>query len=108
MIKYKNTSKNHANNNNNNNSEESKKTKKDNTNSKNKEKRSDQNRKVTIILGDSMVKNIYGGKLSKTVKREERIIVKSFPGATSNCMKHYITPSLNKKPDCVIFHIGVP
>ena len=32
--------------------------------------------------------------------------VKSFPGATVNCMKDYLKPTLQKKPDIIIIHAG--
>ena len=36
----------------------------------------------------------------------ERVVSKSFSGATCKDMKHYIVPTLEKKPDELILHIG--
>ena len=71
-----------------------------NTDGINKEKK-----KVTTILGDSMIKDIKGWKLNKSLK-EDFIVVKSFPGATIECMTHYVKPSINQKPDRFVIHIG--
>jgi hypothetical protein len=68
-------------------------------------KKNDKNdkRKVVSILGDSIVKELKGYDLSDN---DTRVIVKSFPGAKTDCMKHYIKPSLTFKPDLIILHCG--
>ena len=38
--------------------------------------------------------------------KNEKVYVKSFPGATIKCMEDYIKPSMNYKPDVVLIHIG--
>ena len=60
--------------------------------------------KVTVILGDSIVKNIQGHKLGKAVSY--RVVVKPFPGATTEDMRHYIKPTLDKSPDQILLHVG--
>ena len=37
---------------------------------------------------------------------EHRVVVKSFAGATTSDMSHYVKPTLNKKPDQVILRAG--
>ena len=61
--------------------------------------------KVTVILGDSIVKNIQGHKLGKVVGH--RVVVRPFPGATTeDDMRHYIKPTLDKSPDQILLHAG--
>lgn len=51
---------------------------------------------TTVIVGDSMVKRVQGWKIGKKVGH--RVVVKAFPGATAADMKHYLKPTLSKKP----------
>ena len=37
---------------------------------------------------------------------EDFVVVKPFPGATTACMQHYSNPSLARKPETVILHVG--
>ena len=57
---------------------------------------------VAVIAGDSIIQNIRGWSLSKTNK----VVVKSFPGATSEDMEDYIKPILRKDPGNIIIHVG--
>ena len=50
-----------------------------------------------------MIKNIQGYKLST---KDCKVVVKSFSGATTSCMKDYIKPSIKHKPDNMILHCG--
>ena len=61
-----------------------------------------QNRPTVVIIGDSMLKNVHGWRLSKNVRAE----VKSFSGATVEDMFDYIKPTLKNQPDEIIIHIG--
>ncbi|CAB4042052.1 Hypothetical predicted protein, partial [Paramuricea clavata] len=56
-------------------------------------------RKVTIV-GDSMLKNLKGYRMSK----ENKVKISTFPGSTTRDMYDYIKPVLRKKPDQVIIH----
>ena len=60
---------------------------------------------TTYILGDSMIKNIQGWKLSQRINNKQNVLVKSFSGATVNCMKAYVKPSLDKHPNRIILHV---
>ena len=62
-------------------------------------------KKVTCVIGDSMVKNIKGWEMNKELK-DDFVVVKSFSGATTSCMDHYLVPAMEKKPDNVILHVG--
>ena len=57
-----------------------------------------------LIIGDSMIKGIRSDKIGRSTGTN--VVVKSFPGSTVNYMKDYIEPSLRKKPDKIILHVG--
>ena len=42
-----------------------------------------ENKKVVAVIGDSMLKNIQGYKLSN---KDQKVVVKSFAGANTECM----------------------
>ena len=58
--------------------------------------------RTVAIVGDSMIKDVQGWKLSKS----PRVVVKSFSGSKVADMHHYIKPTVEKKPDELIVHIG--
>ena len=58
---------------------------------------------VIAVVGDSIVKGINGYKLSSD---KTRVVVKSFSGATTQCMKYHIQPSLTHNPETLIIHCG--
>ena len=57
---------------------------------------------VTTIVGGSMVKDIYGWKLSDNNKK---VVVKHFRASTTEDMMTYIKPPLKRKPDGFIIHV---
>ena len=57
---------------------------------------------VTAIVGDSMVKDIYGWELSDNNKK---VVVKYFSGSTTEDMMTYIKPPLKRNADCFIIHV---
>ena len=61
---------------------------------------------TTLLIGDSMIKNIHdqGTKLGEAVGH--RVLVKSFSGATTKAMKDYLKPNLEPSPDEVVLHVG--
>ena len=59
---------------------------------------------TTLLIGDSMVKDIHGKKLAKAVGH--RVVVKSFSGATAKAMRDYLKPNLELQPDEVVLHVG--
>ena len=61
---------------------------------------------TTVILGDSILKNVYGNTLSKATKFKKHVVVKHFSGAKVDNMKHYMKPTLEKSSAQIIFHIG--
>ena len=62
------------------------------------------NESTSLLIGDSMIKNIQGTRLGKAVGH--RVVVKSFSGATTKVMKDYLKPNLELSPDQVILHVG--
>ena len=58
---------------------------------------------VTVVVGDSMVKNLQGWRLSI---EENHVVVKSFTGATTSDMEDYVKPVIRKKPQKLILHVG--
>ena len=67
--------------------------------------RNSNKKRLTCVIGDSMIKNMKGWKVNKTLE-DDFIVVKSFPGAKTTCMKHYLAPTLEQKPDSVVLHVG--
>ena len=59
---------------------------------------------TTVLVGDSIIKQIQGWKLGKKVGH--RVVVKSFSGATTSDMKHYLKPTLEKNPQQILLHVG--
>lgn len=70
---------------------------KSNRTNKNKQKR------CVSVIGDSIVKEIKGHLLTS---KNEKVVVKSFPGATIKQMYDYANPTLEMKPDTLIIHVG--
>ena len=58
---------------------------------------------VTILLGDSMVKDIKDWKMSSHTRK---VVVKHFSGAKTKDMKSYVIPTVRQKPDNIILHTG--
>ena len=63
-------------------------------------------KRPTVIWGDSMLKHLNSWEMSKKVKSDCKIFVKHFSGATTNCMKDYMKPSLRKDPNQIVLHVG--
>ena len=73
---------------------------------KNKQPKAKTKAPTTIILGDSIVKNVYGNAITKWVKHRKHVVVKHFSGAKIDDMKHYVKPMQEKQPAQIIVHIG--
>ena len=59
---------------------------------------------TTFIIGDSIIKGLRNDLLSRATKR--RVTVRSFPGASSGDMRHYLQLSLQLEPSEIILHAG--
>ena len=62
--------------------------------------------RTTTIVGDSMIKEIKAHKMKIDLDPDDRIYIKSFPGATVQCMRDYVKPTLRHNPDLIIVHVG--
>ena len=45
-------------------------------------------------------------KMRQGLSANEKVYIKSFPGAKNDCMSDYIKPSLKYNPDAIILHCG--
>ena len=64
-------------------------------------------RKTVEIVGDSMVKDIQAYKMNEaTGNSQEKIFVKSFSGATVDCMNSHVCPTIKRDPGRIILHCG--
>ena len=61
---------------------------------------------TTVILGDSIIKNVYGNAITKSIKHKKHVVVKHFSGAKIDDMKHYVKPTQEKEPAEIILHVG--
>ena len=59
---------------------------------------------LTIILGDSKTKGINTTHIRRSTSKN--VIIRTFPGATTNDMLDYIKPSLRLQPTRIIVHGG--
>ena len=58
----------------------------------------------TIIVGDSMLKMLNAGRMRRFIG--QNVVIKTFPGAKTSYMKHYVQPALLMKPKRMIIHVG--
>ena len=63
------------------------------------------NIKMVIILGDSMMKQTNGCKISKKLPLNTMVYVKHCLVAKTRCMEDYSKPSLYDSPDHFILHM---
>ena len=63
-------------------------------------------KRVNTIIGDSIIKEIKPHKMKFDLEPDDKIYIKSFPGATVECMKDYVKPTLRHNPDLIIVHAG--
>ena len=61
---------------------------------------------TAAIIGDSILKKVYGHIISKTAKLKKYAVVKNFSGAKVNEVKHYLKPTQEKSPSLKILHDG--
>ena len=71
-----------------------------------KEHQQKEKAKSILIIGDSIIKHVNLWDLSKKLKPKCKVMVRSFPGATTQCMNDYVKPSIRAQPDHFILHVG--
>ncbi|CAB4024720.1 Furin [Paramuricea clavata] len=62
------------------------------------------NRPTVAILGDSMLKHLNPRKIQHGL--DHKVTIKTFPGAGVDEMIHYVRPTLQKKTNHVVLHVG--
>ncbi len=60
-------------------------------------------KKVTAVIGDSIIKNVQGWRLSDS---NNYVVVKSFGGANISDMEDYLKHIIRKEPANLILHVG--
>ena len=68
-----------------------------------KDKKFRKPRDVTVILGDSIIKDVKGWELTDD---SNKVVVKSFRGATTSQMKWHGKPTTEQNPKNIILHYG--
>ena len=63
-------------------------------------------KRTITICGDSTIKDIKSFKMKKAISSNDKVFIKSFPGAKIECMKDYVKHSLKYNPDLLIVHMG--
>ena len=61
---------------------------------------------TTVILGDSIIKNVYGNAITKSIKHKKYVVLKHFPSAKIEDTKHYVKPTEEKQSAQIITHVG--
>ena len=69
-----------------------------------KDKKFGKSRDVTVFLGDSIIKDVKGGEL---IDESNKVVAKSFRGATTSQMKWHVKPTTEKNPKNIILKCGV-
>ena len=68
-----------------------------------KDKNFRKSRDVTVILGDSIIKDVKGWELTDD---SNKVVVKSFRGSTTSQMKRHVKPTNEENPKNIILHCG--
>ena len=76
-----------------------------NTHSPYRKERPEGKKRMITILGDSMIKDLKHRDFQQRFPNH-RFYVKSYPGATTADMAHYIQPSVQRQPDLFVVHCG--
>ena len=64
-------------------------------------------KKSVYIVGDSMVKEVNGFELSKSIKYKYSVRVRFYPSAKTSCLHDHVKPVIrNQEPDHIILHTG--
>ena len=55
---------------------------------------------------ETIIKDIRGYKMNEACENQEKIFVKSFSGATTDCMNSHACPTIKRNPKRIILHCG--
>ena len=61
---------------------------------------------IAVILGESIVKNVYGNAITKSMKHKKHVVIKHLSGTKIEDMKHYVKPTQEKQPAQIIIHVN--
>ena len=61
---------------------------------------------VTTIIEVSMVRKVFGDKLSNSLNNKHHVVVRCFGGAKTQCMEDYTKPTIKLSPNEIIIHCG--
>ena len=64
------------------------------------------NKRSITIIGDSIIKEVKPFKMRNLLLKNEKVYVKSFSGATVDCMNYHVKPSLKFNPNLIILNTG--
>ena len=59
-----------------------------------------------MILVDSLIKHTNGWETAKTLNTECKVFVRTFPGATTHCLRNYMKALMRTKPNHFVVHVG--
>ena len=68
-----------------------------------KDKKTRKSRDVTVVLGDSIIKDVKGWELTDD---SNKVVVKSSRGGITSQMKWHIKPTTEQNPKNIILHCG--
>ena len=68
-----------------------------------KDKKFTKSRDVTVILGDTIIKDVKDWELKND---SNKVVIKSFHGATTSQMKWHVKPTADQNPKTIILHCG--
>ena len=66
----------------------------------------EKNEESIFVIGDSMVKQLNGWEMSKTLNTNCKVFIKTFSGAKTTCMNNYLKPWVRSSPVHFILHVG--
>ena len=71
------------------------------------DKKNSQERKTIFIVGDSMIKELKGFELAKSIGHKKAVKIRSHPSAQIRCLVDHIQPIIrNNDTEHVLLHIG--
>ena len=75
-------------------------------NGQTKDEMANTKKRNTVILSDSIIKDIESYKMRQVIGKSEKLFIKSFAGANIEAMEHYVKPTKKHENDLIILHFG--
>ena len=73
---------------------------------KNDERNTSHQKSFVCIIGDSMINGVNPNGFSKNITRNTTVKVRPYGGATTEDMLDFIKPTVRKRPEQIILHVG--